>query len=129
VGHFPFLTAKDIAATLKMSEDFVWKNSDKFGGQKFGYSWRYPHDAIERYLRNDDSKKKNKIGIAVSVRENGETDAALEPGDLPLEKDSGAGRSKSRRKFLADREDPLGFYEYKRKREAALKTKGGMATK
>jgi len=74
-----------------MSEDFVWKSSDKFGGRKFGYSWRYPHEAIERYLRSD------KIGVAVSVRENGERDADLEPGDSPFEKGSRAGRSKSRR--------------------------------
>lgn len=59
-----WLTAKDIASDLQMSEDFIYKNVLRFGGEKFGYSWRFPPDAIERYRQSFHRVPKNVVRVA-----------------------------------------------------------------
>ena len=115
-----WLTAKDIASDLQMSEDFIYKNVLRFGGEKFGYSWRFPPDAIERYRQSVRPAYKNAVRLAVPVRKDGPPQD-VQPGDLPDEAGGGEGGVQRRRSVPKDREDPFGFEEYRRKRQALTK--------
>ena len=107
-----YYTAKEIADSLKMSEDFIYRHALLFGGQKFGYSWRFPPDAIRRYL-NATTKIQNKIGSSLEIRQDHQQRQKMDPMRLPHGEASRRSRSKVRHRDPGGAEcDPLGFRAY-----------------
>ncbi len=52
-----YLTAKDIAESLQWSQDTIYRKADLFGGFRVAYLWRFPPDAIARYLQATGQKQ------------------------------------------------------------------------
>ena len=56
------MTIEDLSDYLKISKSTLYKlvREGKVPSQKIGRHWRFHKDAIERWLKNDDSRSRSK---------------------------------------------------------------------
>ena len=107
-----YFTAKDIAGSLKISEDTIYRNALLFGGVRIGGQWRFPPDAVEKYL-NATGQKKNKSRMALALDQNDQRHSQMEPVHLSHGEGSRSSRIKVRRNGDVGQErDPIGLRAY-----------------
>jgi len=95
-----------------VGEDFVYRHYLEFGGIKLGRVWRFPPDALEKYLacREKETLQRNPLPLPKI----GERGAHSKPLRVPHKHGRGNGRSGSRTAIHDNRQDPFDLLRYAR---------------